>query len=415
MQQFTKPSGVTMHAIVLLLCLLSAATTFAQKGSSSNSPNITITNGEGGRIYHWEVSEMPSSLGQMKGPFRLEETIVPGKDNFEIVQDSSSGSEPNGSKSRGSKITLPAAEGKDTAIRVLRSIYPAKSYARSKDKHPSFVAMPLPNAAFSGPKARYIRIEYQLKFQPGFQWVKGGKLPGALIGSEKGCNAACSGGGSAENCFSTRLMWRKDGQGELYLYAAKSVYFPKEAPETCKRSLDKRSPEALFLLEQRQMDAVAMPEYNDDDELSDDNEPHVLAKRAETSSCLKGMRIKTSPGARSVCNPKFGISIGRGGAFKFQAGNWHNVTQVLKVNSKGKAVKDGYLAVYLDGNVVIEAQDLVLLKNGYDPQSKDATMNQVKFMFSSFFGGGSSDYATPVEQWIDWKGFSMTTSGKNMW
>lgn len=50
------------------------------------------------------------------------------------------------------------------------------------------------------------------------------------------------------------------------------------------------------------------------------------------------------------------------------------------------------MAVYLDRELVIEVQDLVLLKNGHDPTNLD----QVKFMLSSFFGAHTADYATPV-------------------
>ncbi|KAJ3877025.1 hypothetical protein F5051DRAFT_17105 [Lentinula edodes] len=46
--------------------------------------------------------------------------------------------------------------------------------------------------------------------------LMGGKLPG-LYGGRQGC----SGSDAAVDCFSTRPMWRKDGQGELYLYAPK--------------------------------------------------------------------------------------------------------------------------------------------------------------------------------------------------
>jgi len=34
-----------------------------------------------------------------------------------------------------------------------------------------------------------------------------------------GGKTSCSGGDPAVHCFSTRLMWRTDGEGELYLYA----------------------------------------------------------------------------------------------------------------------------------------------------------------------------------------------------
>ncbi|KAJ8093470.1 hypothetical protein PM082_020327 [Marasmius tenuissimus] len=64
--------------------------------------------------------------------------------------------------------------------------------------------------------AKNVTFAYSVFFPIGFDFVKGGKLPG-LYGGHSGC----SGGDTALTCFSTRLMWRKDGIGELYLYAPK--------------------------------------------------------------------------------------------------------------------------------------------------------------------------------------------------
>jgi hypothetical protein len=57
-------------------------------------------------------------------------------------------------------------------------------------------------------------LEYQVKFQPGFQWVKGGKLPGLAGGSAPtGGNTGWDGNG-----FSARFMWRTNGLLVAYLY-----------------------------------------------------------------------------------------------------------------------------------------------------------------------------------------------------
>ncbi|KAF8191612.1 hypothetical protein K438DRAFT_1970591 [Mycena galopus ATCC 62051] len=64
--------------------------------------------------------------------------------------------------------------------------------------------------------ARMVTLTYSVFFPFHFEWVKGGKLPG-LYGGRPGC----SGGDAATDCFSTRLMWREKGAGELYLYAPK--------------------------------------------------------------------------------------------------------------------------------------------------------------------------------------------------
>ncbi|GAA6003246.1 hypothetical protein JCM10207_001823 [Rhodosporidiobolus poonsookiae] len=63
-------------------------------------------------------------------------------------------------------------------------------------------------------QATNVSFSYSVFFPTGFDFVKGGKLPG-LYGGKK----ACSGGAEADDCFSTRMMFRKNGMGELYLYA----------------------------------------------------------------------------------------------------------------------------------------------------------------------------------------------------
>ena len=57
-------------------------------------------------------------------------------------------------------------------------------------------------------------LSYRLRFPPDFDFVQGGKLPG-LYGGE-----APSGGEDVDGTqgFSLRLMWRENGQGELYPY-----------------------------------------------------------------------------------------------------------------------------------------------------------------------------------------------------
>jgi len=55
-------------------------------------------------------------------------------------------------------------------------------------------------------------LTYSVRFQPGFRFVKGGKLPG-LFGGDAG-----SGGHHESAGFSTRFMWRAGGAGEIYAY-----------------------------------------------------------------------------------------------------------------------------------------------------------------------------------------------------
>ncbi|MDI5934814.1 polysaccharide lyase [Halomonas kalidii] len=93
----------------------------------------------------------------------------------------------------------------------LRVHYPEGTSSPGDDKEggAGFYTEP---AALAG--AERACLTYRVRFEPGFDFVKGGKLPG-LYGGE-----APSGGETAdgENGFSMRLMWREQGQGELYEY-----------------------------------------------------------------------------------------------------------------------------------------------------------------------------------------------------
>ncbi|MFY0991471.1 polysaccharide lyase [Halomonas sp. C05BenzN] len=93
----------------------------------------------------------------------------------------------------------------------LRVHYPAGTSSPGDDEQggAGFYTEP---ASLAG--AEQACLSYRVRFEPGFDFVKGGKLPG-LYGGE-----APSGGETAdgENGFSMRLMWRELGQGELYEY-----------------------------------------------------------------------------------------------------------------------------------------------------------------------------------------------------
>lgn len=63
--------------------------------------------------------------------------------------------------------------------------------------------------------AEALCVSYQVRFAPGFNFGRGGKLPGLFGGSApSGCTREALTQG-----FSARLMWRKDGEGEIYLYS----------------------------------------------------------------------------------------------------------------------------------------------------------------------------------------------------
>jgi hypothetical protein len=58
-----------------------------------------------------------------------------------------------------------------------------------------------------------VLLTYEVAFPAGFDWVKGGKLPGLRGGPDViGCDGGRQPNGT--NCFSMRMMWRPDGEGE---------------------------------------------------------------------------------------------------------------------------------------------------------------------------------------------------------
>lgn len=71
-------------------------------------------------------------------------------------------------------------------------------------------------AAWNQPfgEAEEATLSYVLRFSPGFDWGKGGKLPG-IGGGEKTTGGRPSDG---HNGFSVRPMWRADGKAEAYVY-----------------------------------------------------------------------------------------------------------------------------------------------------------------------------------------------------
>ncbi|KAF7441236.1 hypothetical protein PC9H_001585 [Pleurotus ostreatus] len=110
----------------------------------------------------------------------------------------------------------------DNSSSILQLMYPAGSInpASQPQGGAEFYASPLKGMT----KAQQMVLTYSVFFPVDFDWVRGGKLPGLYGGREH-----CSGGVDATDCFSTRMMWRQGGAGELYLYAPKD----KQTSELC--------------------------------------------------------------------------------------------------------------------------------------------------------------------------------------
>lgn len=102
-----------------------------------------------------------------------------------------------------------APQDADNSSSMLQILYPAHSISpRMKPQGGAeFYATPL-----NITDAQNITLTYSVFFPANFDYVLAGKLPGIYGG-----HGGCSGGYDASDCFSTRLMWRKGGLGELYL------------------------------------------------------------------------------------------------------------------------------------------------------------------------------------------------------
>ncbi|KAF8641434.1 hypothetical protein AX16_009947 [Volvariella volvacea WC 439] len=149
-------------------------------------------------------------------------------------------------------------------------------------------------------------MSYRVMFEKGWEWRKGGKLPG-IFGGVGDSAYGCTGGRKEKRCtcFDVRLMWRANGEGELYTY---------------------------------------LP-------LTDNN---------------RTQQLKVPPYSKQ--NGDYGFSVGRG-AFSFRnaVGSWMSVALRVKMNEVGK--EDGELQLWVDGKSVIEVTGLTL-REGVDAQAK---------------------------------------------
>lgn len=103
----------------------------------------------------------------------------------------------------------------DAAGRVLRvhlrrgSIDPGSMLRRGLPRSGTgFKAALIPGGADSA------TLSYKLRFPAGFDFVRGGKLPGLFGGTGNSGGAMPTG----HDGFSLRLMWRRHGDGEVYAY-----------------------------------------------------------------------------------------------------------------------------------------------------------------------------------------------------
>lgn len=180
-------------------------------------------------------------------------------------------------------------------------------------------------------------LDYEVYFPKGFQWRKGGKLPGLYGG-----NKQCSGSKvlpNGKNCFSTRLMWRENGVGEVYMY----LPFKENQDSFCKR--------------------CAYP---------------------------VGKSCKSLSGAEYCAWSR--------GSFRFQAGSWNKIREVVKLNTPGKA--NGSFELYVNGKKVAAHSNVVFRTT--------SSMKISGMLFSTFFGGDSKSYAPLSDQELNFRSIKIS-------
>ncbi|EIW60968.1 uncharacterized protein TRAVEDRAFT_91869, partial [Trametes versicolor FP-101664 SS1] len=100
----------------------------------------------------------------------------------------------------------------------MKAHYPAGSFTFSNTPQGGISFYAPGPASVDLTTAKEATFGYSVYFPSGFQFVKGGKLPGLYGGDSDSEAVSCSGGRRDDGCFSARLMWRTNGAGELYTY-----------------------------------------------------------------------------------------------------------------------------------------------------------------------------------------------------
>lgn len=161
-------------------------------------------------------------------------------------------------------------------------------------------------------------LHYRVRFPDGFDFVKGGKLPGLFAGKAPTGGEKVTG----RDGWSVRLMWREGGAGELYEY--------------------------------------------------------VFNKKG-----------------------RYGASVGRG-SFRFPRGRWIEVDLEIRENDPGQ--RNGRVRLWIDGLLVVEQRDVVFATAHPDAAKRG-------LLFSTFFGGSGSSWATPRDQHVDFADFRLHGRG----
>ncbi|KAH7101666.1 hypothetical protein BKA62DRAFT_702814 [Auriculariales sp. MPI-PUGE-AT-0066] len=124
--------------------------------------------------------------------------------------------------SKGVTEDVVDAPGAPSGVKAFQAKYPKGSYNPSGTPRGGFgfyLGDPV-GTDFKFESATEIVYSYAVYFPDNWDWVKGGKIPGPYGGATMEDAHGCSGGRQEgrDKCFSLRMMWRKDGMGEIYAY-----------------------------------------------------------------------------------------------------------------------------------------------------------------------------------------------------
>ncbi|KAG6818735.1 hypothetical protein H0H93_002306, partial [Arthromyces matolae] len=219
----------------------------------------------------------------------------------------------------------------------MRAIYPKGSYTFTNEPQGGFSFYAPGPTSVDLTTAKEATFGYSVYFEEGFDFNKGGKLPGLYGGDSAEEAVSCSGGRRDPGCNSVRLMFRTDGAGELYTY---------------------------------------LPDY--------------------TNPLFAANEVQCKVAPYSECNPTYGASVGRG-AFKFATGARTFVSQRVRLNDAGKA--NGEIELFVNGKSVINVSGLII---------RDSSAGRIwGIQMQTFFGGHTSDYASPKTQDAYFSDFSV--------
>lgn len=165
-------------------------------------------------VYFESTWSAPGQISDL-GPFNIS-SFAYGQTNLQVVSGIPATASATTMSAASAPLVTPEGSAPvsqalpwDNSTSVLQLLYPENSINPGTEPQggADFYATPIDLH-----NASSIALEYSVFFPADFDWMLAGKLPG-IFGGHKGC----SGGDDAQTCFSTRLMWRQGGAGELYL------------------------------------------------------------------------------------------------------------------------------------------------------------------------------------------------------